>query len=138
MRGSSLVSNRVLEEFVGDLTAAEFCTRTGTRVEDLVRFCFEGRRAKGTGSRRATSSTGRKRQPAQERGSVNTRTQAGRDAFDASLLALLTGVQSGLSAREIAEETGASLPQIRSAIARLGKRVQSKGKTVARRYWAKG
>ena len=69
---------------------------------------------------------------------MNTRTQAGRDAFDASLLALLTGVQSGLSAREIAEETGASLPQIRSAIARLGKRVQSKGKTVARRYWAKG
>lgn len=132
------MSNRVLEEFVGDLTAEELCTRTGTRVEDLVRFCFEERRANGTGNRRATKPTGRKRQTAGGRDSVSTRTQSGRDAFDASLLALLTGVQSGLSAREIAEETGASLPQIRSAIARLGKRVQSKGNTVARRYWAKG
>ena len=52
-------------------------------------------------------------------------------------LGLLTGVQNGLSARDIAEETGASLPQIRSAIVRLGKTVRSKGNTAARRYWAR-
>ena len=38
---------------------------------------------------------------------------------------------------DIAEETGASLPQIRSAIVRLGKKVRFKGNTAARRYWAR-
>lgn len=66
---------------------------------------------------------------------VETRTRIGRDAFDAALLGLLTGVQNGLSARDIAEETGASLPQIRSAVVRLGNKIRFKGNTAARRYW---
>jgi len=71
---------------------------------------------------------------------VDTRTQAGRKAFDGVLVEVLKGVTSGMSARDIAEETDASLQQIRSAVARLvaKRKVRFEGKTAARRYWARG
>lgn len=50
---------------------------------------------------------------------ADTPSQAGREAFDRVLMEVLQGVASGMSARDIVEETDASLPQIRSAVARL-------------------
>lgn len=133
------MNDRVLEEFAGKMTVAELCARAGRSVEDVVRFCSGDSGAKASTTRRPSSSkpTSAKATKPASAASVETRTRAGRNAFDTALLALLTGVQNGLSARDIAEETGASLPQIRSAIVRLGKKVRFKGNTAARRYWAR-
>lgn len=133
------MNDRVLEEFAGKMTVAELCARAGRSVEDVVRFCSGGSSATASTTRRPSSTkptSATATEPASV-ASVETRTRAGRDAFDTALLALLTGVQNGLSARDIAEETGASLSQIRSAIVRLGKKVRFKGNTAARRYWAR-
>lgn len=122
----------VLEAFVGSLTAEEFCARTGQSVEGLVEFCFGDQRAPVSKTAKAPRKT--------QRAAVETRTRGGREAFDAMLLELLRGARSGMGARDIAEETEASLPQIRSSIARLveKKAVRFEGKTAARRYWARG
>lgn len=132
------MNDRILEEFAGKVTVAELCARTGRSVEDLVRFCSRNA-AKAPAAARTSSPPATTAKPTDSPGTttVETRTRAGRDAFDTALLGLLAGVQNGLSARDIAEETGASLPQIRSAITRLGKKVRSKGNTAARRYWAR-
>ncbi len=66
---------------------------------------------------------------------AEARTQVGREAFDRGLVELLRGVKNGMSARDIAEETGASLEQIRSSVGRLvPKKMRFEGKTAARRY----
>lgn len=134
------MNDRVLEDFAGKMTVAELCARADRSVEDLIRFCSGGTTAKASTVARASSTATKSTKTAKPHSAmaVETRTQAGRDAFDAALLGLLTGVQNGLGARDIAEETGASLPQIRSAIARLGKKIRSKGNTAARRYWVRG
>jgi|GEM_PF-1505378 len=146
------MSDQVLEEFIGSMTVSEFCARTGRSVEDLVEFCAgrggsapKGKAtpalaAKASGKSSAKPTKSAKPSAKAAASGVETRTQAGRDAFDAALLDLLKGVQSGMGARDIADETGASLPQIRSAVARLvsKKKVRFEGKTAARRYWARG
>jgi len=82
--------------------------------------CHDG----GSSNGYRTSVPSRCRFPATHPSAVDTRTQAGRKAFD----------------RVLMEETDASLQQIRSAVVRLvaKKKVRFKGKTAARRYWARG
>ena len=128
------MKDRALEEFAGNLTVAELSGRTGRSIEDIVRFCSGGVVAEASSARRSSSTAAT---APSSISAVETRTRTGRDAFDAALLGLLTGVQNGLSARDIAEETGASLPQIRSAVVRLGNKIRFKGNTAARRYWAR-
>ena len=126
------MTSSILEDFAGSMAVGELCARTGCSVEALVEFC-SGHGGLST----TTAHPERVRAPAL---AVETRTQAGRETLDRALVELLQGVTNGMGARDIAEETGASLLQIRSSITRLvaKKKVRFEGKTTARRYWARG
>ena len=54
-------------------------------------------------------------------------------------MALIAGAPDGLGGRDLANATGATLPQVRAALKRLvdTKRVRFEGQTSARRYSAK-
>ncbi len=139
------MTNSILEDFAGSMTVGELCARTGRSVGALVEFCTGGVQAEAAAppsrsKKAATSSRSKTKVAKVPRSAVETRTRAGREALDRSLVELLRGVKSGMSARDIAEETGASLEQIRSAVGRLvsKKKVRFEGKTAARRYWARG
>lgn len=127
------VKEPVLESFVGGMTVREFCARTNQSVEKLVEFCSSQRapvrKTLASPARSTANAVG-----------VDTRSRAGREKFDLELIQILRGVRSGMAARDIAEETGATLVQIRSAVARLvaQSKVRFDGKTAARRYWACG
>jgi DNA-binding NarL/FixJ family response regulator len=116
------------------MTVRDFCARTGQSVEKLVTFCFSERKAAAAARKPPVARS------ASKTAGVDTRSRVGREKFDRELVQLLRGVRSGMAARDIAEETGATLVQIRSAVARLvaKSKVRFDGKTAARRYWACG
>ena len=110
------MSADTLEVFVGQMTVAELCGRTGCKVEDLLGFCA-GQGA-GEGARPRESRSGK---------------------LDDRVMGLIENSSSnGVRGRELADAIGATLPQIRGALKRLvdAKRIRFTGLTSARRYWA--
>ncbi|MCR9165495.1 MAG: hypothetical protein ACE37F_00585 [Nannocystaceae bacterium] len=114
-----------LEEFVGQMTVAELCSRTGRRIDELLLFC-EGGAGKG--------SKGPASQPVRKPSRSRTRTHK----LDEQIFGVLEGASDGVGGRDLANATGATLPRVRAALKRLvaAKRVRFAGLTSARRYWA--
>ena len=117
------MSVEALEAFVGEMTVAELCARTGHRVDELIGFCF------ARGAVAAPSSAG-----VTTRG--GSRGRARSDGLDEQVMTQIAGAPDGLGGRDLANATGATLPQIRAALKRLvdAKRVRFEGQTSARRY----
>ncbi len=114
----------MLETFVGQMTVSEFCTRTGRGVDELLGFCLPN------GAGQGTSGSSRSARP---------RSGSRVGGLDEQILGLLGRATEGMGGRELANATGATLPQVRGALKRLvaAKQARFAGKTAARRYWAK-
>lgn len=131
------MSVEVLESFVGQMTVAELCNRTGRSVEELLAFCSNRRPAKSTSATpKATTKTKTKS------GGKKRRVRASSDqlvALDERVLNLITAAKNGIGGREMADKTGETLPRLRGSLKRLvdKKKIRFAGNTAARRYWAK-
>ena len=122
------MSVEALEAFVGKMTVAELCSRTGRRVDDLLGFCFAGRAGQGASPAPVEAKT---------RGGPRVRARSG--GLDEQVMTLIAGATDGLGGRDLSNATGATLPRVRAALKRLvdAKRVRFEGQTSARRYKAK-
>lgn len=150
-----------IAELVGNMRVAWLCEQHGISVEELVRRCLAAG-GRGAASGRAPStarpkSTGRtSSKPTKRRGAaggakesaapkldhfaalrpVETRTEAGREHYDAQVRAALS--RGGrLSAVEIRDLAGGTPEQLRASVERLvhAREVAFAGSTRARRYW---
>ncbi|MBV1859845.1 MAG: hypothetical protein KUG77_15645 [Nannocystaceae bacterium] len=133
------MSVEALETFVGQMTVAELCSRTGRGVEELLAFCSSSSRpAKSTpASAPAKTKTKAKKKPA-----GGKRVRASSDQLvelDERVMELIVGTDDGIGGREMADKTGETLPRLRGALKRLvdKKKIRFAGNTAARRYWAK-
>ena len=131
------MSVEVLESFVGQMTVAELCNRTGRSVEELLAFCSNRRPAKST-----SVSSAPKAKTKAKAGGKNRRVRASSDelvALDQRVMGLITAAKDGIGGREMADKTGETLPRLRGSIKRLvdKKKIRFAGNTAARRYWAK-
>jgi len=140
LRSIRLMSIQVLESFVGSMTVAEFCNRTGREVEELLAFCSSSR----SSSRSSSPSSGRSqpktqtakaaKAPSKPRRRVNR--SKGSELSEPILEAIRNA--DGLSSREIADRFGISTTDVRGALKPLisSRRVRHVGATKARRYFA--
>ena len=131
------MSVQALETFVGEMTVAELCNRTGRSVEDLLAFCSSGRPAKSA----STGTPGGAKPKAKSSGKTR-RVRATSDelvALDERVLGLIRAAKDGVGGREMANKTGETLPRLRGSLKRLvdKRKVRFAGNTAARRYWAK-
>ncbi len=138
------MSLQVLESFVGQMTVAELCSRTGRGVEELLAFCSDRRPAKST-SASASSADPTPKAKAKPKSSTKggkRRVRASSDelvALDERVMAMIAAAKDGIGGREMADKTGETLPRLRGSLKRLGdkKKIRHAGNTAARRYWAK-
>lgn len=131
------MSVEVLESFVGQMTVAELCSRTGRSVEELLAFCSNSRPAKSTSVASAP-----KAKPKKKAGGKKRRVRASSDqlvALDERVMGLISAAKDGIGGREMADKTGETLPRLRGSLKRLvdKKKIRFAGNTAARRYWAK-
>lgn len=133
------MSLQALESFVGEMTVAELCSRTGRSVEDLLAFCSNRRPAKASSAAPAAQT---KTKTKAKSGGKKRRVRASSDelvALDIRVMELITNAKDGIGGREMANVTGETLPRLRGALKRLvdKKKIRFAGNTAARRYWAK-
>ncbi len=131
------MSVEVLESFVGQMTVAELCNRTGRSVEELLAFCSNRRPAKTT-----PASAAPKAKAPKKSGGKKRRVRASSDelvALDERVMNLISSAKDGIGGREMANKTGETLPRLRGSLKRLvdKKKIRFAGNTAARRYWAK-
>ena len=136
------MSAEVLESFVGQMTVAELCTRTGRSVEELLAFCSNRRPTKSTSVSSAPKASAKKTKAKSKAGGKKRRVRASSDelvALDERVMGLITAAKDGIGGRELANKTGETLPRLRGSLKRLvaKKKVRFAGNTAARRYWAK-
>lgn len=135
------MSVQALESFVGEMTVAELCSRTGRGVEELLAFCSNRRPAKATSAAPAAQ-TKTKTKTKTKSGGKQRRVRASSDelvALDVRVMELITSAKDGIGGREMANTTGETLPRLRGALKRLvdKKKIRYAGNTAARRYWTK-
>ncbi len=121
-----------LETLVGNLTLADLAARTNRTVEDLVAFAFAGAPAD---RRERPPKNGVASRPARSNG-VDTRTVAGREAYQAAVLEAIAKAGDWTSAAEVRSQVGGTPIQFRAAVNRLIEdgRVRFTGKARATRY----
>jgi hypothetical protein len=143
------MSLQVLESFVGQMTVAELCSRTGRGVEELLAFCSDRRPAKSASTSTSASASASadptpkaKAKPKSSTKGGKRRVRASSDelvALDERVMAMIVASKDGIGGREMADKTGETLPRLRGSLKRLGdkKKIRHAGNTAARRYWAK-
>ena len=137
------MSLQALESFVGEMTVAELCARTGRSVEELLAFCSNRRAPKATSAAAAPAArTTTKTKTKAKSGGKKLRVRASSDelvALDIRVMELISGAKDGIGGREMANTTGETLPRLRGALKRLvdKKKIRFAGNTAARRYWVK-
>jgi len=134
------MSVEVLESFVGQMTVAELCNRTGRSVEELLAFCSNRRPAKSNSATSAAPAA--KAAPKKKSGGKKRRVRASSDqlvALDERVIGLIRAAKDGIGGREMADKTGETLPRLRGSLKRLvdKKKIRFAGNTAARRYWVK-
>jgi len=137
------MSVQALESFVGEMTVAELCSRTGRGVEELLAFCSNRRPAKATSAAPAAQpKTKTNTKTKTKTGGKKRRVRASSDelvALDIRVMELITDAKDGIGGREMANTTGETLPRLRGALKRLvdQRKIRFAGNTAARRYWTK-
>ena len=127
-----------LENLIAGMTLAELATRSGRSVEAIVSYAMNGRSPSNgeARSKSTTSTTASKPAQARRTGKVNTRTPAGRAAYEAALLGALQASGKPTLAQELRRKVGGAPTQARATLNRLieiGK-VSSVGQARATRY----
>ena len=130
-----------LEALVGSMSIAELSQRSGKSVGQIVDWAL-GR--SGPGRRAGSNGTaGRGRASAAAAGggggggkSVNTRTPAGRDAYDQAVLAAVAASRGPVGAGPLRKKVGGTALQVRTALNRLIEqgRINYEGRARATRY----
>lgn len=128
-----------LEALVSSMTIADLSERSGKSVEEIVDWAMKGQggtrkspRTNGVAAAPAAESGGRRRRG----GSVNTRTPAGREAYDSSVLSSVQDASSPIGAAAIRKQVGGTPLQVRAALNRLIEKgqVTYQGRARATRY----
>lgn len=122
------MGTEALEAFVDEMTVSELCGRTGCGVEELLAFCTDTQRPKS----KPVAAVAAKKAPKKR---VNDLDLMG---LDERVMKLFKHNGKGFAARELADATGTTLPQLRGSVKRLvaARRIRFAGQTAARRYWA--
>lgn len=134
------MSVEVLESFVGEMTVAELCSRTGRSVEELLAFCSGRRSAKSAAP--PTAAPTKAKTKTKSAGGKKRRVRASSDelvALDVRVMEMISAAKDGIGGREMADKTGETLPRLRGSLKRLvdKRKIRFAGNTAARRYWAK-
>ena len=129
-----------LEALVSSMTIADLSERSGKSVEEIVDWAMKGQ----GGTRKSTRTNGVAAAPAAESGgsrrrrsgSVNTRTPAGREAYDGSVLSSVQDASGPIGAAAIRKKVGGTPLQVRAALNRLIDKgqVTYQGRARATRY----
>lgn len=125
------------------MTISELSARSGKSVEDIVNWAMRGaggpRTATTSGGANGVSTSadgGRRRRSS---GSINTRTPAGRAAYDKAVLSTVKEADDSIGAAAIRDAVGGTPLQVRAALNRLIEQGQVKyqGRARATRYSAR-
>lgn len=134
-----------LEALVGSMSIAELSQRSGKSVGQIVDWALgkggPGRRP-ASNSTSASSGAGRGRASAGGGGgggggkAVNTRTPAGREAYDQAVLAAVQAARGPIGAGPLRKKVGGTALQVRTALNRLieAGRINYEGRARATRY----
>jgi hypothetical protein len=126
-----------LEQLVGEMTLAELAAKANRSVEQLVSFAMQsGAPAPGRGATASPSAAKAAPAKAAHGGKVNTRSAAGRAAYEQAVHDVVAGSKGKIAATEIRARVGGTAMQARAALNRLiedGK-VTYEGKARATKY----
>lgn len=127
----NMANHELLEQLVGSMTIAELANKAGRDVPSIVDFAFGSRKNAGVDQTRMTG-TG----PASV--TVDTRTRAGREAYQCAVLEAIQSADGYVGAVQIRSEIGGTPMQFRAAVNRLIEAgdVTYRGKAMATRYTA--
>jgi len=134
------MSQTAIEELISDWTIADLAARTGRSVGEIVEFAMRARRASAKAQAAPAKAEAKKAgRPAKRSKNVDTRTAAGREAYQEAVGAVVEAKGGKpTSAAEIRAKVGGTPTQARAALARLiedGK-ITYEGKARATRYLA--
>jgi hypothetical protein len=126
-----------LEALVGEMTLADLAKKSNRTVEQLVGFAF-GNAGPARGRQAATASAPAKSAPSSQRqaGKVNTRSAAGRAAYEQAVYDVVANANGKVAAVGIRAKVGGTPMQARAALNRLiedGK-ITYEGKARATKY----
>lgn len=124
-----------IEELVAKMTVAELARATGFSVSELVALVLED--AGGLANKLPSGASVTPTPPAEP--AVETRTQRGRDALDAAILAVLRESKQPLRALEVREHVGGTAAQVRGRLNALlqEERIGSRGQASGTKYFYK-
>lgn len=126
-----------LESLVGEMTVAELAKKSGRSVEDLVGWAMgSAKAARGRPAAAATSSGRGGARGGSKR--VDTRTAAGREAYEKAVLESVRASKGPIAAQEIRAKLGGTPQQARAALNRLIEegQINYQGRARATRYTA--
>jgi len=132
--------NNPLEQLVGALTLGDLAARSGKSVESIVDFAMRGGSASPkNGVTKTVAAKAVKVVSSASTQDVNTRTPAGRDAYDAAVLTFLKAKKgTWVGAGAIRKAVGGSALQVRTTLNRLleNKGVSYRGQARSTQYQA--
>lgn len=108
-----------LENFVGNMTLAELASRSGRAVGEIVDYAMRTKPTRSNGTAGKASKTGLTKTTSARSRAVNTRTAAGRDQYDATVLRVLRDAGDKVGAVEMRKQVGGTALQVRTALNRL-------------------
>ena len=117
-----------LESLVATMTLSELSARSGKTVSQIVDWALGGRAGRRAAAGALSGAIKR----------VDTRTPAGRDAYDDQVLSAVQAAKSPIGAGELREQVGGTALQARTALNRLieAGKINYEGRARATRYTA--
>jgi hypothetical protein len=126
-----------LEVLVGEMTLAELASKSKRSVDQIVSFAMQDGASASRGRGATASPSAAKAAPKASRGgNVNTRSRAGREAYEQAVFNVLNSSKGKVAAADIRSKVGGTPMQARAALNRLieDRRVSYEGKARATRY----
>ena len=147
MLHASIMSPSPLEQLVRTMSLEELAQRSGRGVEDIVAYALAGKMQRSNGkssakigTHKAETKTDIAKPKSTPRPStsknVDTRTAAGREAYDQSVLESIQSARKPIGATDIRKKVGGTPLQVRTAAKRLEESgyITSEGQARATRY----
>ena len=148
MLHGSVMSTSPLEQLVRTMSLEELSQRSGRDVEDIVAYALAGKVQTSSGKSKTTNGINKvetkaespkskgARRPSTSSKNVDTRTAAGREAYDQAVLESIQSAKKPIGATDIRRKVGGTPLQVRTAAKRLeeGGYITSKGQARATRY----
>ena len=132
-----------LDQLVGNMSVQQLAEAAGTSVEEVVQAVVwgskRGQLSVTMGASPAANAPTPRRGGGRGGSAIDTRSSAGRDAYDAALLGVLKDTGEVMSAEQIRDVVGGTPLQARSRLKALVKKrkVKSTGRARATKYQAR-